>query len=136
MADLQLAVGHLAAVDQIAADLAARGRLCDRVRPAVGPQPPARGQQHVESGRIGALGVHDLAVGQIEGAAVTYQHARGPLVSESDEHRGNGRSHWSTSPSARFFRRSRASARLPMSRSSQRCKNTLLSKPVSTKRTT
>ncbi len=81
----------MAAVHEVAADPAVRPGLRHGVPPALVPQGPAGGEQDVDARGGGALGVHHLAVGEVEGAVVAHQSAGGPLGGEALEHRGEHR---------------------------------------------
>ncbi len=143
MADLQFAAGEAPAVHEEAGDLAAGAGPVHRLAPALGGEAAAGGEEYVEAGGGRALGVHDAAVLQEEGAAVAEQGAGGALGGEPGEQGGDGgeaahlgAGHLRTSPSARTRSLCRARARLPSVRSSHRWRKTLLSKLVSTKRRT
>lgn len=86
VAQLQGAARHPAAVHEVAAHPLPGTGLGDRVPPALAAQRAATGEQDVDAGGGGALGVHHLAVGQVEGAAVAHQGAGGPFGGEALEH--------------------------------------------------
>lgn len=160
VAQFQRARGQPSPVHQVPAHPSALPGLGERLVPALRVEHAVRAEQEVEAGGVGALGVHHLAVGQIERAALPDEYARGPLGGEPDQHRGEGAGgyagavphrqggrrgcrrrrrggdhrHPSTSRPAISPRRIRASARLPSARDSHRCRKTLLSKVVGTKR--